>query len=249
MQTSNVWLATALLHERVRNSRGEILGRLEDIVVDPVSGNIEYAVLALDGGPAMNDRLYAIPWSSLRMSPARDYMFLNLDRERLVRSPSFDRERWPDFGDSTWRRGIDDYYGTRPAYVAEPVRPVRRGMSLGAGIGLVILILALGWMAFLVSTRGWEQTKHDVKGSMQSAVYAAKETTHDAALTTKVKTALALSKRVESKSINVDSWATSSLCEAKSRRRRLPRRRSRSRGMFKAWGTFMNQLVTSPQSQ
>ena len=78
-------------------------------------------------------------------------------------------------------------------------------MSLGAGIGLVSLILALGWMAFLVSTRGWEQTKHDVKGSMQSAVYAAKETTHDAALTTKVKTALALSKRVESKSINVDS--------------------------------------------
>ena len=249
MQTSNVWLATALLHERVRNSRGEILGRLEDIVVDPVSGNIEYAVLALDGGPAMNDRLYAIPWSSLRMSPARDYMFLNLDRERLVRSPSFDRERWPDFGDSTWRRGIDDYYGTRPAYVAVLSGRCGGACPWGPVLRLVILILALGWMAFLVSTRGWEQTKHDVKGSMQSAVYAAKETTHDAALTTKVKTALALSKRVESKSINVDS-----LGDVVTLRGEVPSAEASQAAEsitrdVQGVGDVHNQLVTSPQSR
>jgi hypothetical protein len=249
MQTSNAWLATALLHERVRNSQGDILGRIEDIVVDPVSGGIEYAVLALDGGLGMADRLFAIPWSSLRMSPARDYIFLNIDRERLLRSPGFDREHWPDFSDPTWRRGIHDYYGARPAYVARPVRPVRQGMSLGAGLALVILILALGWMAFLISTRGLEQAKQDVKSSMQSAVYAAKETTEDAALTTKVKAALALSKRVPAKSINVDSQgdvvtlrgqvpSTQASQAAESVARDVP-----------GVGDVQNQLVTTPQSQ
>jgi osmotically-inducible protein OsmY len=78
-------------------------------------------------------------------------------------------------------------------------------MSMGAVIALVILILALGWSAFLVSTLGWDQAKQDVKSTAQTAVYAAKETTHDAALTTKVKTALGLSKRTASNKINVDS--------------------------------------------
>jgi osmotically-inducible protein OsmY len=78
-------------------------------------------------------------------------------------------------------------------------------MSIGAVLALVILILALGWMGFLVSTRGWEQAKQDVKSTTETAVYAAKEKTHDAALTTKVKTALGLSKRTTSNKIDVDS--------------------------------------------
>jgi len=44
-----------------------------------------------------------------------------------------------------------------------------------------------------------------MKSSFQSAAFAAKETSRDAALTSKVKTALALSKRIPSDRINVDS--------------------------------------------
>ena len=78
-------------------------------------------------------------------------------------------------------------------------------MSLLAGIALICLFLALAWTAFLVSTRGWDQAREDIKSSLQGAAYAAKETSQDAALTTKVKTALALSKRVPSSQIAVTS--------------------------------------------
>src|SRR5262249_23042574 len=160
----------------------EIIGTIEDIVVNPVSGVIEYAIVSLDDLGGRN-RLFTIPWSSMSISPSRDYVLLDVDRARLARAPSFERDRWPDLGDPAWRRSIHDYYGApvsraRTSYVARAVRR-RQGMSIGAGIALMILILALGWMAVLVATRGWEQAKRDVKTTAQTAVYAAKETTHD----------------------------------------------------------------------
>ena len=69
MQTSNVWLATALINARVRNSAGENLGKIEDVAIDPVSGNVQYAILSFGG--MLGDKLFPVPWSSLRFSPSR----------------------------------------------------------------------------------------------------------------------------------------------------------------------------------
>jgi len=83
----------------------------------------------------------------------------------------------------------------------------QRGISFVGALALIVLILLLGWTAYQVSTRGWEQTKQDVRSAFQGAAYAAKETSQDAALTAKVKTALALSRRVPSSKIDVDSMS------------------------------------------
>jgi sporulation protein YlmC with PRC-barrel domain len=215
MQNSNMWLTSALLHEQVRNRAGEILGRVEDTVVDSDTGAIQYAVLSLDRPAGMGNKLFAIPWSSLHISPSRDYILLNVDRETLERAPGFDRDHWPDFRDPAWRRTIHSYYGSpaatdipeRRVYVehTRPVRPVRHGMSLGAGLLIIVLILVLGWMAYLISSRGWEQTRESMRSTLESGAQAAAETSHDAALTTKVKAALALSNGIPSTRISVES--------------------------------------------
>ena len=74
MQRRNVWLAAALLNSRVRNSAGEDLGKIEDIVIDAESGAIRYAILSIGG--LGDDKLFAIPWSSLSLSPSRDFFLL-----------------------------------------------------------------------------------------------------------------------------------------------------------------------------
>jgi len=204
--------------ERVRNSAGEDLGKIEDLVIDPRTGGIEYAILSFGGVLGMGNKLFPIPWSSLNMSSSRGYLLLDIDKETLKRAPGFDRDSWPDMADAAWRRRIHDHYGTvppvvheRPAYTERPVHTERRvaaprrGISVLGGILLVCLILGLAWMTFLVATRGWDQAKQDVKSSLQGAAYAAKESSHEAALTTKVKTALSLSKRIPSGKIDVDS--------------------------------------------
>src|SRR5438067_1402006 len=174
MQKSNLWLATALLNERVRNRAGENLGKIEDIAIDPETGNIQYAILSFGGVLGMGDKLFPIPWSSLSASPSRDYTLLDVDQENLKHAPTFDREAWPHMGDPIWSRS-KDYYRRETPIVAEHrvvvERPARTkpGMSVLAAILLVALILGLAWMTFLVSTRGWDQARQDMKSSLQSA--------------------------------------------------------------------------------
>src|SRR5262245_50174167 len=111
MQKSNVWLATALLNDRVRNSAGEDLGRIEDFAIDPATGYIQYAILSFDGLLGMGNKLVPIPWSALTVSPSGQYVLSGIDKESLRRAPAFDRDAWPNMADPTWRRSIDGYYG------------------------------------------------------------------------------------------------------------------------------------------
>jgi sporulation protein YlmC with PRC-barrel domain len=210
MQTSNVWLASALVNAPVRNTAGEDLGKIEDVVIDPQTG-AQYAILSFGGVLGMNKKLFPIPWSSLSPSRTGDYVLLDIPKDTLRRAPGFERDAWPNMVDPAWRRRIDDYYGTgrrvvgsRPVLV-ERRRPAGRALSVIGGILLVCLVLALAWVAYLVSTRGWDQAREDIKSSLQGVAYAAKETSHDAALTSKVKTAFALSKQISSNKIDVDS--------------------------------------------
>jgi sporulation protein YlmC with PRC-barrel domain len=212
MQHSNVWSASRLISERVRNRAGEDTGRIEDLVIDRDTGNVQYAIVSFDG-LGRSDDLFAIPWSELSFSSSRDYWIADIDNERLRRAPFFRRGAWPDMADPAWRRDIDGYYGLRrPAVpvqerrlVYDDQRPMRRGLSLVAMVLLIGLVLGLAWMTYMVSTRGWNQAQQDIKDPLQTAAHAAKETSETAALTTKVKTALSLSKRIPSDKINVDS--------------------------------------------
>ena len=211
MQTSKIWLASTLVNAPVRNTAGESLGKIEDVVIDPLTGNAQYAILSFGGVLGMNKKLFAIPWSSLNTSRARDYVLLDIPKDTLQRAPGFERGAWPDMADPEWRRRIDDYYGTdrrgvgnRPV-VVERRRSTGRAFSVLGGILLLCLVLAVAGIAYLVSTRGWDQAREDIKSSLHGVAYAAKETSQGAALTSKVKTALALSKQIPSEKINVDS--------------------------------------------
>jgi len=215
MDKSSVWLATALLRGSVRNSAGENLGTLEDVVIDPDTGNVRYGIVSFNGARASGNRLFAIPWGAFDVFRSSNFVVLNADEGLLASAPSFDRGSWPDMTDAAWRKSIDDHYarmGTRRVVVPEPrpyyysERPAkRRGMSTAATIFLIVVLVIVGWAAFLVATRGWDQARTDIRDSVQGAAYAAKETTHDAALTTRVKTALSLSRRIPAGKINVDS--------------------------------------------
>jgi len=46
MHRSNPWMAGSLVGARVRNSTDENLGKIEELVVDPATGNISVAILS-----------------------------------------------------------------------------------------------------------------------------------------------------------------------------------------------------------
>lgn len=104
--------ASTLVAYRVRSSEDDDLGIIEEIMIDPRTGRLVYAVLCCVGGLGLGDKLFAIPWSLLEWTND-GVVVLECDRARLQAAPAFDPNDWPDFGDESWERQIHDYYSRR----------------------------------------------------------------------------------------------------------------------------------------
>jgi sporulation protein YlmC with PRC-barrel domain len=59
--------ASTLAGDRVQNSAGEDLGKLNEIMIDIPSGRVAYAVLSFGGFLGMGDKLFALPWRALKL--------------------------------------------------------------------------------------------------------------------------------------------------------------------------------------
>ena len=106
--------ASTLAGDRVRNSGGEDLGKVHEIMIDIPSGTVAYAVLAFGGFLGMGDKLFALPWSALTLDEDEKCFVLDIDKRKLESAPGFDKDNWPDMADHTWGTAIFRYYGTKP---------------------------------------------------------------------------------------------------------------------------------------
>lgn len=94
----------------VRNGRDEDLGCVEELMVDPETGKVTFAVLSLGGFIGFGGALHAVPFDRLRLDPDRRVFVLDAEREFLESAPRFDEENWPDFADPEWTGRVYDHY-------------------------------------------------------------------------------------------------------------------------------------------
>jgi sporulation protein YlmC with PRC-barrel domain len=106
--------------DRVRNSAGKELGRVEGVILDGSRDRIAYAVLSLGTVLGRDARLFAVPWSALRVNADDACVVLDIPEERLRAAPGFNRDSWPSITDSGWREEIDTYYGAQPQSRRQP---------------------------------------------------------------------------------------------------------------------------------
>ena len=106
--------ASTLGGDRVKNSQGEDLGKVEEIMIDIPTGRVAYVVLSFGGFLGMGDKLFAIPWTSLMLDEDEKCFVLEADKELLKAAPGFDKNNWPDMADPAWRTQIYSYYGAKP---------------------------------------------------------------------------------------------------------------------------------------
>jgi sporulation protein YlmC with PRC-barrel domain len=112
--TVRVLSASTLGGDKVVDTAGEKLGKLEDLMIDLDRGTIAYAVLSVGGVLGMGDKLFAIPFGALKLNDAKDHFTLNVPKERLKEAPGFDKDDWPSAADRTWGREIHTFYGVEP---------------------------------------------------------------------------------------------------------------------------------------
>lgn len=113
-----VMSAGTLAGDHVRNSAGEDLGKIEEIMIDVPTGRVAYAVLSFGGFLGMGDKLFALPWNALQLNEDEHEFILNVDKATLENAPGFDKDNWPDMADENWASQIYGHYGSKPYWEA-----------------------------------------------------------------------------------------------------------------------------------
>ncbi len=88
--------ATSIIGDKVHNDNGEHMGAIEDIMIDIATGQIEYVVIKFGGFLTINEKYFAIPFSLLKVDPAKKAFMLNQSREILEKAPGFNMSHWPE---------------------------------------------------------------------------------------------------------------------------------------------------------
>ena len=110
--------ASTLAGDKVRNTQGDNLGKIEEFMLDMDSGRIAYAVLSFRGVLSIGDKLFAVPPDALRLDPEKKCFVLNVDKTMLENAPGFDKDNWPNFADRGFGTQIYSYYGRRPYWTS-----------------------------------------------------------------------------------------------------------------------------------
>ena len=106
--------ADTLIGNDVYNYQEEDLGDIKEIMLDVPNGNISYAVLSYGSFLGMGEKLFAVPWSALKLDTVNKRFLLDIAKDRLKDAPGFEKDAWPDFADKTLTDGLHSYYGTKP---------------------------------------------------------------------------------------------------------------------------------------
>lgn len=103
--------ATSIIGDKVKNPQGDELGTIDNLMINIHTGQVEYAVIEYGSFLGIGGKLFAIPFSELRVRPESKEFVVARDKDYLRMSPGFDKNHWPDTNDHTYYGDVDSYWG------------------------------------------------------------------------------------------------------------------------------------------
>ncbi len=107
--------ATEILGTKVRDARGEEVGKIDDLVFDN-EGRISFAIIGYGGFLGIGQNLVAVPVNSLSYVEEPRHFVLDATRERVQSAPLFSKKTLNDPG---WANGVYGYFGQQPYWTNE----------------------------------------------------------------------------------------------------------------------------------
>lgn len=86
-----------IIGKHVFNSENEDLGKIEDIVLDKLNGEVLYVVLSFDTFMGLGDELYAVPWNAINYDVIEQGFQLVLNKNNIAVATCFKTDDWLDF--------------------------------------------------------------------------------------------------------------------------------------------------------
>ena len=91
------------------NKAGDDIGKVDDVMIDKVSGKVAYAVIAFGGFLGMGAQRRALPWSVLSYDTNLDGYVSSATDDVLRNSPDIE-----DYADPQSGQRLYEYYGVSP---------------------------------------------------------------------------------------------------------------------------------------
>jgi len=96
----------------VYNKAGEKLGKIEDVAIEKVSGEVAYAILSFGGVLGLGAKYHPVPWRLLKYDTEKRAYVVPLDKDDLTKAPTIDETELSGWNDEASRDAIYGYYST-----------------------------------------------------------------------------------------------------------------------------------------
>lgn len=110
MRSRELLSTESLKDNTVKNSSGKDLGSIEELMLNPENGKIDYAVLSFGGFLGMGDKYFAVPWEAIEVDRENKTLKLDMPKERLENMEGFDKDNWPDFANPEFKNTIHTHF-------------------------------------------------------------------------------------------------------------------------------------------
>lgn len=88
--------ASSIIGDHVHNQNEEHIGLIKDIMIDVISGKINYYIIEFGGFLGIGTKYLAIPFELLVVEPDKHLFVFNKTKEEVENAPGFDLDHWPD---------------------------------------------------------------------------------------------------------------------------------------------------------
>lgn len=102
--------AKKVLGTDVKDPTGSSIGKVEDIVLDKLSNNIMFAVVAFGGFLGIGEKYHPVPWSTLDYDEKAGGYIVSLTKDQLKAAPAYSMEELMKGDGTQFRDRVYDYY-------------------------------------------------------------------------------------------------------------------------------------------
>jgi len=107
--------AKKVIGTNVKDTTGQKIGEIEDVVLDKLSNNIMFAIVSFGGFLGMGEKYHPIPWGALKYDEREGSYVVSFTKEQLKAAPADSIEELTKDDGMAYRDRAYDYYKT-PRY-------------------------------------------------------------------------------------------------------------------------------------
>src|SRR5436190_20933614 len=119
--TSSAYIqSSSIIGSKIKDSRGQDVGEIKDVVLDRSSGCLAYVVLSTHGGgtATTTTKTVAAPWTVFSASSEPRVYMTRVEREKIYSAPVWESTRIEEYSRPEYINQVYGYYGVTPSFSA-----------------------------------------------------------------------------------------------------------------------------------